>query len=318
MSDFKAIALDLLGTKKDPEDIRLGEIVRSDSSLIPEGGWVVAGYPDDEGINLNGGRPGAALAPSAIRKYLYRCTPAVGRADSVAIVDRGDLSVETLTLGDRHAKARKESARCMSEGARWLGLGGGHDYGFPDTAGFLDSLDPRAKPLVINFDAHLDVRPTSKGFHSGTPFRRLLEEFKDTEIVAIGIQSQCNSRAHLNWLQQQGAEILFLDDLWLTGQNPGVVICERLLPRLERLRPVFISVDLDVFSSAFAPGCSQSWPYGLSPEAVMMAIDFICSRARVMGLGLYEVSPPLDIDDRTSRLAAQIAHRVLFHTGPRT
>jgi len=318
MSDFKPIGRDSLVSKtKDPEDLRIGDLVVIDSELVPKNGWVLAGYPDDEGVRLNGGRAGAALAPASIRKYLYRSTPSSQRLNSLTLVDRGNLDPESMSLAERHGSARKEAARCMGAGARWLSFGGGHDYGFPDVAGFLDVFGSD-NPLVINFDAHLDVRPTSKGFHSGTPFRRMLDEFKDVEFVEIGIQDQCNSRTHLSWLQSHGGEVLFLDDLVLSGQKPGTLICERLLPKMEKMRPVFISIDLDVFASAFAPGCSQSWPYGLDPSDVMVALEFIGARSQVKGTGLYEVSPPLDVDDRTSRLAAQLAHRILFLSGPRS
>ena len=37
--------------------------------------FCILGYPDDEGIKLNGGRTGAALAPTAIRQFLYKMTP---------------------------------------------------------------------------------------------------------------------------------------------------------------------------------------------------------------------------------------------------
>jgi formiminoglutamase len=316
MSRFRPIDKELLFSRDDAEDPRLGESVILDESLSPDSGWVVAGYPDDEGIRLNGGRPGAAYAPPAIRRWLYKMTPSLRMPEKITLVDRGDLDPTLTTLEDRHAHARAEAARTMKAGANWIGLGGGHDYGFPDAAAFIDAVGLPSNPLVLNFDAHLDVRSSRNGFHSGTPFRRFLEEFPQTDFVEIGIQSQCNSKFHLAWLEDHpNADVLFLDDLTAGGGPAGPRICEALLPRLERPRPIFISVDLDAVSSAFAPGCSQSWPYGLTPNDLMLALDFICARGRVRGAGFYEVSPPLDHDDRTSRLAAQLIHKIVFHRG---
>jgi formiminoglutamase len=313
MTAFRPAAEKLFFSLQDPQDPRLGQLTRSHCDLIEPGTWVLAGYPDDEGIRLNGGRPGAAGAPEAIRHWLYRMTPSLhGQADA-GLIDRGDLNLGELDLPARHQAVRSEAARTLNGGARWIGLGGGHDYGFPDTAGFMDAVEGSARPpLVINLDAHLDVRPADKGFHSGTPFRRFVEEFPGVELIEIGIQSQCNAKAHSQWLRQQGCKIWTLDELSLNDQSAGAAICARLLPSLERPRPVFLSIDLDVFSSAYAPGCSQSWPTGLQPADALMVIDFLAFRADIRAAGLYEVSPPLDIDGRTARLAALLAHRLIF------
>jgi formiminoglutamase len=313
MSAFCPVPQELLYSRQDPEDPRLGELVRSDQELVTSTGWTIAGYPDDEGIRLNGGRAGAALAPTEIRRWLYRMTPDCNQAEVPALVDRGDIDVKAYSLNDRHSQVRKEVSRTLKAGGRWLGLGGGHDYGFADVAGFMDAFETDGQPLVINLDAHLDVRPTHKGFHSGTPFRRVLEEFKRVDFVAIGIQNQCNARPHLEWLKNQGGHVWFLEELELTEDQPGAAICNRLMPFLERPRPVFLSIDLDAFSSAYAPGCSQSWPTGLTPNAALTVIDFLAFRSHLMGAGLYEVSPPLDMDGRTARLAAILAHRIISH-----
>src|SRR6516162_4042830 len=61
-----------------PDDPRLGEIVelwRGDLAALRPGRAVLLGFPQDEGVRRNHGRPGAALAPAAIRHWLYRLTP---------------------------------------------------------------------------------------------------------------------------------------------------------------------------------------------------------------------------------------------------
>src|ERR1043166_7435066 len=72
----------LVYTRGDPNDIRLGDVVRRGRDRYPlprppgsEPGIVdvvVVGCPQDEGIRRNRGRPGAALAPPEIRRALYR------------------------------------------------------------------------------------------------------------------------------------------------------------------------------------------------------------------------------------------------------
>lgn len=200
----------------------------------------------------------------------------------------------------------------LDSGARWISLGGGHDYGYPDAKAFIEwSRAQGMRPLVLNFDAHLDVRPTVKGLSSGTPFFRMLEAFPDTDFAEIGIQSQCNSRSHLEWVRSRGARVLMQEDVEASGE-PMVTALTRLLSDwLVKPRAVFLSIDIDGFSSAVAPGCSQSWATGFTPEQFFPCLQLLAARLDARALGIYEVSPPLDQDDRTAKLAAQIIHRVL-------
>ncbi|MBY0384423.1 arginase family protein, partial [bacterium] len=192
MSSFVPCSKDLFFKSTKAQDPRLGELVNSSSSA--EQTFIIAGYPDDEGIRINGGRLGAALAPDVIRKYFYKTTP-VEKNSPYSLADFGNLKND-ISLEKRHEIVKKEVAQNLKENKIWIGLGGGHDYGYADGAGFLDWCQTQKnskRPVVINFDAHLDVRKPSKDINSGTPFYRLNEMGIDFDFVQIGIQKQCNS-----------------------------------------------------------------------------------------------------------------------------
>lgn len=317
---------ELFFSRQDPEDPRLGDWVRGLTTVsspldlaasVSRDSFVICGYPDDEGIRINGGRPGAAQAPKAIRRPLYKMAPALsfGPAEKLDLIDAGDLLPSGLDLAARHETAARYSRAALSKGARWIGLGGGHDYGFSEADAYCEWMSASGqRPLVVNFDAHLDVRPTTKGLSSGTPFFRMLEKHRANglDFVEIGIQSQCNSRSHVEWLRSQGGRILFLDEWLASGQTLDVYMTRHLEDLLLKPRPAFVSVDIDALSSAVAPGCSQSWATGLMPREFFAGYDLLLARLDVRSLGIYEVSPPLDQDDRTSKLAAQVVHRFLF------
>ncbi len=297
--------------KNDP---RLGEGARLSPTHAPEtGDFLIAGYPDDEGIRINQGRPGAKLAPDAIRSRLYKTSASQFHKNPLNLYDLGNLK-PLKNLEERH-QALKESVRdALLKGHRWIGLGGGHDYGYPDGAGFLEAhKDSAKKPLVLNFDAHLDVRSTELGLSSGTPFYRLLT---DTSLPAfdfyeIGIQRQCNSQAHINWAKERGTKILFYEDLMMSGESLFKATLDPLTELLTSKRPTYISIDIDCFSTAFAMGCSQAWPTGFSPNDLFPLLNILYARLDVKVLGIYEVSPPLDLDERTVKLASLIVHQFL-------
>lgn len=328
---FQATDTQLFFSRNDARDPRLGDLVkalpaesdaRSLGATLEEGfktlapiqrHFVIAGYPDDEGIRINGGRPGAGLAPDFVRRPLYKMTPSLLRdRPDFALWDLGNLKTAGVELKDRHQRVQSFAQAALTSGARWIGVGGGHDYGFPDAAAFIEWCQSQnVRPLVLNFDAHLDVRPTEKGISSGTPFFRMLEAYPDVDFAEIGIQSQCNSRAHLEWAQSRGARVLMQEEVEASGEDFTTHVLRLLGDWALKPRPVFLSVDIDGFSSAVAPGCSQSWATGFAPADFFPCLSVLARRLDVRVLGIYEVSPPLDHDDRTAKLAAQIIHRAI-------
>lgn len=273
---------------------------------------MIAGYPDDEGIKLNGGRVGASQAPDRIRQHLYKMTPHFRAQSQPRLLDIGNLNVQAYSLLERHEVARQSVTQTLSSSAIWIGLGGGHDYGYADGAGFLSSVRPDENPLIINFDAHLDVRPLKNGPTSGTPFFRVLSEFPKAQLLEVGLQTQCNSKTHLQWLLDHGGRCLFLDEINVLGRDPAESILEFLNSDITKRRPTFLSVDMDSFANAFAPGTSQSFGTGIHPETFFKVLSVLLERLDVRILGLYETSPALDYDNHTSKLAALIVHHFIF------
>lgn len=304
----------LFFTKNDPQDPRLGEYFKStplNPSDITANDVIVTGYPDDEGIRMNGGRPGSAEGPRLIRQFLYKMTWPYKEATSQKFLDMGDLS-PTDVIENRHEKALQTSETLHQKKALTLSFGGGHDYGYSDTAGFVKSyLGFKQRPLVINFDAHLDVRPIQHGPNSGTSFFRLLTRFSEQiDFVELGLQPQCNSVFHREWAQSKKAFLYSLNDL---AQGRLMDLFNK--PPFKNLTsetPVFVSFDIDVLTSSEAGGCSQSWVTGLRTQECLDFLSELYRRANCRGLGIYEVSPPLDTDFRTSKTAALIAYNFLF------
>ncbi|WII70880.1 formimidoylglutamase [Bdellovibrio sp. 22V] len=315
MSWFHPIDKHLLFTKNDKEDPRLGECVqllsKADLQSIADtpSDITILGYPDDEGIALNGGRPGAQTAPHHVRLYLYKMTPHLLATRLPKILDVGDLVDKEKPLAERHERARETVRTFAQSGKRWISLGGGHDYGYCDGAGFLDVYKDDA--VLINFDAHMDVRPTDKGLNSGTPFHRVLSEFHGhVDFAEVGIQNQCNSQAHITWAKNHGAAIFTLDQVNEAGLQQTL---QNFMQGKEK-KKVFLSIDIDAFTSNEAPGCSQSWTTGLFTKEFLESFLWLVREFDVRGIGIYEVSPPLDQDNRTSKLAALIAYNFIFAT----
>ena len=63
---------------------------------------------------------------------------------------------------------------------------------------------------------------------------------------------------------------------------------------------------LDVFDQSFAPGVSAPQAFGLNPWQVWQLIKPIVLSNKIISLDIAELAPPLDIDNRTARLAGEI------------
>ncbi len=310
-NSFIAVDPQVVFKKGDRQDPRIGDLYNQNQ----DSPFVLAGYPDDEGISLNGGRLGAAKAPDIIRNFLSRMTPSPPLEKFPSFFDIGNID-ENLSLENKHEQIQKTAKFYLKKNKKWIGLGGGHDFGYPDCAAFLEVYQSDS-PIVFNFDAHLDVRPLDKGLSSGTPFYRLLTNYKNFDFIEVGIQDVCNSETHLLWSQSKNARIINLEDLYSPSSSPLENFQSHILTQVPRVadkktkRPAFISLDIDVFSSSYAMGCSQSWPMGMSPMDFNSIFYWTLQQYDVRGIGVYEVSPPLDLDNRTSKLAAQIIYNFL-------
>ncbi len=239
--------------------------------------------PDDTGVKLNNGRPGAAEGPTAIRAALagYGAAEASG-IDWPGVFDAGDVTPAD-ELDDTHDRVSVAVEALLAADLLPVGVGGGHDL----TYAFVRPLATRLPGMVgVYFDAHLDVRE-HKG--SGMPFRRLVEDCSVRELHVLGLDRFANSAEHVRWFQGHGGRIDTLD-----ASDP--------LPDGD----LFVSLDLDVIDQAYAPGVSAMNPSGWSPATAEAWVRAAGRSPRVRCFDIMELSPPHDENGRTARLAARL------------
>ncbi|MEX2219052.1 MAG: arginase family protein [Phycisphaerales bacterium] len=273
----------------EPPPGRFASLVRARS---PEGCRVaLLGLPDDLGVRLNGGRPGAVGGPAALRAALARYGTAEPAGWSwPAVFDAGDVIPATGNdpdaLAETHRRITEATLAILDLGLLPIAIGGGHDLTYP----FVRAVAPRIQngPLGgVYFDAHLDVRET---VGSGMPFRRLIEEFGVKPLVNIGFNPLVNSREHHDWFIARGGFFRPMPG----GQWP------------EFGKPQFVSVDLDSIDASQAPGVSAPNPAGLLTHDVARALTAAGRCPAVRCLDLMELNPLFDPDGRTARCAAHL------------
>lgn len=309
-SALEPAAAALFHGRGDPADPRLGEVVRrwdgGPCTLLP-GQAALLGFPCDEGVRRNHGRTGAALAPDAIRGYLYRLTPWDPLAEvdlaSLAVTDLGNLRTDT-DLAVAQQRLGDVVAAVLRAGAVPVVLGGGHETAFGHYLGYVGA---GLECGIVNIDAHLDVRPYPRGPHSGSPFRQAIEHptcpLKPGRYVVIGAQRQSAARTHGQFVRDHQGRVHWLDALSPDRRVPEVV--DEELRRLgAECGAVLLTVDADAFRQADVPGTSAPSPFGLEGTVFPAIALRAGSDPRVRSLEVVEVNPSLDRDGQSARWAA--------------
>ena len=305
-----------------------------------QGDVVLIGFPFDEGVLRNGGRRGSELGPDCLRRFIPRIGPIYNSEYSIdlssfKISDYGNI--EASDFDSRHLKLQQKVFTILSKIHTPVPfvLGGGNDQSWSNGLAFLEYCSAfNYRPVIINIDAHLDVRTLDDQgrVHSGCPFRLLLQ---DSRYISLGGSffefacqgSQC-AAAHVKFVEDNQGKLVWMQQIRRRRlqKNRGIrepithagqAFAEILEALGERDR-VFVSFDVDSISSAACPGVScPSVDGGLTAEEAL-EIGFISgARAAVSIVDMSEYNPAVE-DYRTGRLLSNIFYYFCMGCSTRT
>jgi len=198
------------------DDPRLGEVVefwQGDPAALQPGRAVLVGFPQDEGVRRNHGRPGAAEAPagdSAVASIDW--PPGTSNARSTWPTSRRSTPATCVFKGTwrrRSWPSVRSSGGILRTGAVPVILGGGHETAYGHYLGYVAAGLPVG---ILNIDAHLDLRPCIDGRgHSGSPFRQALEHpnspLPGDRYTCLGVQPHTTSLEHWRYGKKQQCTI---------------------------------------------------------------------------------------------------------------
>ena len=260
------------------------------------------GYASDLGVRMNLGRPGAADGPARLRARLASMPMIAG----VSVLDCGDIVAGSSVLETQEALAEAVE-RIVRAGALPIVLGGGHDQAFGHFLGIARATG--TPPACVNFDAHLDLRPVpADGPNSGTPFTQAWEWCKARQAsfryIALGVQRAGNTSLLFARAEHAGATLVDAEGFAIDTLD---VVMEAISDGVDDAE-IALSVDLDVFAAAFAPGVSAPTAMGIAPDSSFRRMfRGLMASGRVRGVEIAELCPPFDRDDHTARLGAAVA-----------
>lgn len=276
--------------------------------------FALLGYACDEGVRRNQGRIGAKDGPLAIRTVLGKMPNHL--QENQVLVDAGDVACINGDLEGTQALLSETVFFLLKQKAIPILLGGGHDIAYGHYNGikkYLISKKQRPSIGIINFDAHFDLRKDDKGPTSGTPFYQIANENDPFHYLCMGIRKDANDRSLFNTASQLDVTYVMQDTFRMAFAKE---INTWIKAFLKNVSAVYVTIDLDGFSSAYAPGVSAPSPMGFSPDIVLECIETIIASGKLISMDLAEMNPKFDIDGQTAKLAASIIHKVIHSEFP--
>ncbi len=274
--------------------------------------FAILGFCCDEGIRRNHGRTGAAEGPDIIRQALAKLPI---HKHHFTLFDAGNILCADGDLEASQAALSEAVHMLLTKKITPIILGGGHEVAWGHYQGIVKAF-PDKNLGIINFDAHFDMRPkleANKG-SSGTPFLQIADMHQSKQhrfdYNCVGIQRTGNIQSLLDTARHFNTKILWADDLHLEHSGIMVDFIDRIIDQNEI---IYLSLCLDVFASAFAPGVSATQPLGLFPWHIIPMIRALAASGKVISYDVAELCPPHDIANSTAKLAATLIYEMIHH-----
>lgn len=269
----------------------------------------ILGYACDEGVRRNRGRIGAKEGPKKIREQLAKLPL---HFNSKNIADFGDVLCIENDLENCQRLFSKHITTLLKNKILPIAIGGGHDMAYAHFSGIYNAVKNTSKNRIgiINFDAHFDLRPVDLKGNSGTPFSQIFNDAKKesttVKYFAIGIQQQSNTKELFDIANNNNCIEYLINYDCESSTSELNTLKNKLDSFLENIDHLYITIDMDGFSSAYAPGVSAPSPLGFTPYFVFKTLAYLLTKEKVISLDIAELNPSLDRDNATANLAARI------------
>lgn len=254
---------------------------------------VLLGVPDESGSHSS--RLGTKLAPDVIRKVSNEREVFEREVRSVALPQICALERKICDYGNVEKKDVAETVeRIRGDGKMPVTLGGDHSI----TAEVLRGFDALEKISVIYLDAHPDFICSSKHYYGSVVCD--ISKYGNIDFassVEIGIRAP-EPEELINLRRRHLLTIYSVDvtELGIKG------VLRKVKSRIRE--KAYLSLDMDVFDPAYAPGVGSPVPGGLSSSEVIYLVKKLSNN--LVGFDVMETNPRYDYQDMTSHLASRI------------
>jgi agmatinase len=197
-----------------------------------------------------------------------------------------------------HERVRGAARRVLRDRKFLISLGGEHSL----TAGLVRAVKARYRGLtVLQIDAHADLRDS----YQGTPWSHacVMRRIHDLGVPAVGVGIRNYSAEEARFIRKAAIPVFTAR---ACRQSPTWI--DDVLSHLTE--HVYVTVDIDGFDPACAPGTGTPEPGGLDWYQVTELLAAVARDRRIVAADIVEVRP-LPPSTVTEFLAAKLAYRVI-------
>lgn len=266
---------------------------------VDEADVVVFGIAYDGAASF---RFGAKEAPQALRDITYTITPTTEEFESIEdlkVLDLGDYEDENQVK--MFEEIEDKVCEIVKKNKFFTMIGGDHSTSIPIYRGIDKALDEEFG--IIHLDAHFDLSDDMDGnkYAHGCPSRRALELENVNNIdnmFFIGIRSV--EMDELEFIKENKVNVISARDFYKMGVEK---VLERVKEKMQGLKHIYITVDIDVLDPAYAGGTGTPQFGGLTSRELLELLRGLFDLP-VIGFDVVEVAPRLD-DSLASVFAAR-------------
>ncbi|OGT35605.1 MAG: formimidoylglutamase [Gammaproteobacteria bacterium RIFCSPHIGHO2_12_FULL_37_14] len=295
------------------QHIQLANLLKQTVEKTLENTFALIGFKCDEGVQRDLGRSGSIEGPMAIRQRLANLPI---QKSTIACYDVGDIICVDHDLEASQQALSEIIALLLSKNIITIVIGGGHELAWGHYQGIAKQYSIEKRLGIINFDAHFDLHSLHPRHLAGatTAFYQIAEahsaEKRHFDYNCVGIQPAGNIRQLFDIAKHYHVRHLLADDIHQGLREKSFDFIDRIIDENDI---IYLSLSLDVFSAAFAPGVSSIQPLGLNPWDVIPLIRQTAASGKVVSYDIVEHVPRYDIDHRTAKLAASLIYEIIHH-----
>lgn len=241
--------------------------------------------------------PGSRFAPPAVRLFSWAMedySPVFDKTlDEVAFYDAGDLELSPANVRYSLDTIKINVEDILKCNKKYFGIGGEHSVTYPAIEAYYEKHPDLA---VIQFDAHTDLR---NGY--------LEEQFSHASVMynigkLIGFEN----------IKQIGIRSGLKEEFDIMKKYDTFVQCAEQLEPI-RNKNIFITVDVDVLSTAEMPGTGTQEAGGLTfNELINWFKIFKQLNLNIVGADVVELAPNLDSTGASTAVCAKIIRELLM------
>jgi arginase len=242
--------------------------------------------------------------------------------------DRPDLSRREIDrlVASHCARLAEAVAAGLADRTLPVVIGGDHSIAIGTWGGVGRRL--RAPLGLIWFDAHLDAHTaeTSPSLNPHGMSAAVLLGHGAPELLAVGggvvrpenlcyIGARSYEDGELALLRRLGVRIVFMDEV--DRRSFREIVAEAIGIATSGTAGFGVTIDLDGFDPADAPGIGLKTPNGLRRAQMLRAMADLAACAELVGIEIVEYIPQLDEDGRTADLVRDLLAALLIPAGQR-